>query len=166
MSGRQQIAPGLKRRIGRRWQHINISNNNLTSKEAGFGHSNIMQSSMKMAFPTYRSSTFHGFLNSHLSCLQAPTCSAIGGQPASQYRGLFGAIRLKLALAHDIPSPPRSVFQTLFLREMASGPLNTRKSHPGSSKGKRNYNCSPHMPTIVACNSERWRHFNEEPLLM
>lgn len=88
------------------------------------------------------------------------------GMPASQYRGFFGAIRLKLALAHDMPSPPPSVFQSLFLREMALGPLNTGKGRPGSSKAKRNYNCGPHMPTIVVCSSERWRHFNAEPLLI
>ena len=84
---------------------------------------------------------------------------------ASQYRGFFGAIRLKLALAHDVPPPPPSVFQTLFLREMASKFLATGKDHPGSSKGKRNYDCSLHVPTTVAWNSKLWRNLNAEPLL-
>ena len=84
---------------------------------------------------------------------------------ASQYRGFFGAIRLKLALAHDVPPPPPSVFQTLFLREMASKFLATGKDHPGSSKGKRNYDCSLHVPITVAWNSKLWRNLNAEPLL-
>ena len=58
------------------------------------------------------------------------------GMLASQYRGFIGAIRLKLALAHDMPFPPPSVFETLFLREMASGPLPTEtviQDHPRES---------------------------------
>ena len=47
------------------------------------------------------------------------------GMLASQYRGFVGAIRLKLPLAHDMPLPPPSVFETFFLSEMASGPLIT-----------------------------------------
>ena len=55
---------------------------------------------------------------------------------ASQYRGFVGAIRLKLALAHDMPLSPRSVFETFFVREMASGPLTIEmviKDYPGES---------------------------------
>ena len=84
----------------------------------------------------------------------------------SQYRGFLGAVRLKLALAHHVPPYPLSVFKTLFLRELVSRSLATEKEHPGSSKGKRNYNRSLHVPTTVASNSIRGRNFNREATLM
>ena len=58
------------------------------------------------------------------------------------------------------------LFQTLFLREIGFKTLATGKGHPGSSKGKRNYNRSLRVPTTVAWNSNRWRNLNGEATLM
>ena len=118
-----------------------------------------------MAFPRNRCSTFTGS-SIPMSRACRPQYARRLGMLASQYRGFFGAIRLKLALAHNVRPPPPSVFQTLVLREMASTFLATGTDHPGSSKGKRNYNRSLHVPTTVAWNSKRWRNFNAEPLQM
>ena len=139
MSGRQQVAPGLKRPTGRQWQHFNISNHS-TSKEASFGNCNIiiMQFSIRIAFPINRYSNFTGS-SIPISRACRPQYARRLRMLASQYRGFFGAIRLRLALAHNVRPPPPSVSQTLFLREMASKFLATGKDHPGSSKGKRNY---------------------------
>ncbi len=152
MSGRQQVAPGLKRPTGRQWQHFNISNHS-TSKEASFGNCNMIV----MQFQSESHFLETAILTSRvpqipISRACRPQYARRLGMLASQYRGFFGAIRLRLALAHNVRPPPPSVSQTLFLREMASKFLATGKDHPRIIQGKAE------LSTIVVCMCQPQSH--------